>query len=127
MKRIEKQHAQHKLTARERIDLLFDQGTFVEYDKFVTHRCTQFGMEKEKHWGDGVITGHGRINGRIAYAFSQDFTVFGGSLSETFSEKICKIMEKAVLTGAPLIGMNDSGGARIQEGVESLAGYANIF
>ena len=126
-KRIEKQHAQHKLTARERIELLFDQGSFVEYDKLVTHRCTDFGMEKEKIYGDGVVTGHGEINGRIAYAFSQDFTVFGGSLSETFAEKICKIMDKAVLTGAPCIGMNDSGGARIQEGVESLAGYAEIF
>jgi acetyl-CoA carboxylase carboxyltransferase component len=107
--------------------LLFDRGTFVEYDRYVTHRCTDFGMEKEKYYGDGVVTGHGLINGRIAYAFSQDFTVFGGSLSETFAEKICKIMDKAVLTGAPCIGLNDSGGARIQEGVESLAGYAEIF
>ena len=126
-KRIEKQHAQHKLTARERIELLFDTGSFVEYDKLVTHRCHDFGMEKEKIYGDGVVTGHGLINGRFTYAFSQDFTVFGGSLSETFAEKICKIMDKAVLTGAPCIGMNDSGGARIQEGVESLAGYAEIF
>lgn len=126
-KRIEKQHTSHKLTARERIELLFDQGTFVEYDKFVTHRCHDFGMEKEKYYGDGVVTGHGLVNGRITYAFSQDFTVFGGSLSETFAEKICKIMDKAVLTGAPCIGLNDSGGARIQEGVESLAGYAEIF
>lgn len=127
VKRIEKQHAQHKLTARERINLLFDHGTFTEYDRFVTHRCHQFGMEKEKVYGDGVITGHGLINGKAAYAFSQDFTVLGGSLSETVSEKICKIMEKAVLTSAPIVGLNDSGGARIQEGVESLAAYANIF
>lgn len=127
VKRIEKQHAAHKLTARERIELLFDPGSFVEYDKLVTHRCHDFGMDKEKYYGDGVVTGHGTINGRIAYAFSQDFTVFGGSLSETFAEKICKIMDKAVLTGAPCIGLNDSGGARIQEGVESLAGYAEIF
>jgi acetyl-CoA carboxylase carboxyltransferase component len=107
--------------------LLYDPGSFVEYDKFVTHRCKDFGMEKENYYGDGVVTGHGLINGRTAYAFSQDFTVFGGSLSETFAEKICKVMDKAVLTGAPLIGLNDSGGARIQEGVESLAGYADIF
>ena len=127
VKRNEKQHAQHKLTARERINLLFDAGTFQEYDKFVTHRCRDFGMEKEQIYGDGVVTGHGLINGRTAYAFSQDFTVFGGSLSETFAEKICKVMDKAVLTGAPVIGLNDSGGARIQEGVESLAGYAKIF
>lgn len=101
------------MTARERINLLFDQGSFVEYDKFVVHRCRDFGMEKEHIYGDGVVTGHGLINGRIAYAFSQDFTVFGGSLSETFAEKICKVMDKAVLTGAPVIGLNDSGGARI--------------
>jgi propionyl-CoA carboxylase beta chain len=126
-KRIEKHHQQHKLTARERIELLFDPGSFVEYDKLVTHRCHEFGMDKEKIYGDGVVTGHGTVNGRTAYAFSQDFTVFGGSLSETFAEKICKIMDKAVLTGAPCIGLNDSGGARIQEGVESLAGYAEIF
>lgn len=103
----------NKLTARERIELLFDQGTFVEQDKYVTHRCRDFGMEKEKYYGDGVVTGHGEINGRTTFAFSQDFTVFGGSLSETFAEKICKIMDKALLTGAPIIGMNDSGGARI--------------
>jgi len=126
-KRIDKQHANHKLTARERIELLFDHGSFVEYDKYVTHRCHEFGMQKEKYYSDGVVTGHGLINGRIAYAFSQDFTVFGGSLSETYAEKICKVMDKAVLTGAPIIGLNDSGGARIQEGVESLAGYAEIF
>jgi acetyl-CoA carboxylase carboxyltransferase component len=112
-KRIDKQHSAHKLTARERIELLFDAGSFVEYDKLVTHRCHDFGMEQEKYYGDGVVTGHGLVNGRIAYAFSQDFTVFGGSLSETFAEKICKIMDKAVLTGAPCIGLNDSGGARI--------------
>lgn len=126
-KRIDKHHQSHKLTARERIQLLFDQGTFVEYDKYVTHRCNDFGMQKEKFYGDGVVTGHGMVNGRVAYAFSQDFTVFGGSLSETYAEKICKIMDKAILTGAPIIGLNDSGGARIQEGVESLAGYAEIF
>ena len=116
-KRIDKQHSTHKLTARERLDLLFDKGSFVEYDKLVTHRCHDFGMEKEKYYGDGVVTGHGLINGRMTYAFSQDFTVFGGSLSETFSEKIIKIMDKAVLTGTPCIGLNDSGGARIQEGI----------
>jgi len=126
-KRIKKHHDSHKLTARERIELLFDQGSFVEYDKYVTHRCHDFGMEKEKAYGDGVITGHGTVNGRTAFAFSQDFTVLGGSLSETFSEKIYKIMDKAVLTGAPCIGLNDSGGARIQEGIVSLSGYAKIF
>ena len=126
-KRIDKQHQSHKLTARERIELLFDQGTFVEYDKYVTHRSHDFGMEKEKIYGDGVVTGHGLVNGRVTYAFSQDFTVFGGSLSETHAEKICKIMDKACLIGAPVIGLNDSGGARIQEGVSSLAGYAEIF
>jgi propionyl-CoA carboxylase beta chain len=107
--------------------LLFDHGTFVEYDKLVTHRCNDFGMNKQKIYGDGVVTGQGMINGQVAFAFSQDFTVFGGSLSETFAEKICKIMDKAQLVGAPCIGMNDSGGARIQEGIESLAGYAEIF
>jgi propionyl-CoA carboxylase beta chain len=112
-KRIDKQHASNKLTARERIELLFDKGTFVEYDKLVTHRCHDFGMEKEHYYGDGVITGHGLVNGRISFAFSQDFTVFGGSLSETFAEKIVKIMDKSVLVGAPCIGLNDSGGARI--------------
>lgn len=126
-KRIEKQHANNKLTARERMNLLFDEGTFTEYDKYVVHRCHDFGMDKQKFYTDGVITGHGKINGRTVYAFSQDFTVFGGSLSETFAEKICKIMDQAVLVGAPVIGMNDSGGARIQEGVLSLAGYAEIF
>ena len=112
-KRIDKQHEGHKLTARERLELLFDRGTFEEYDKYVTHRCHDFGMRKEVIYGDGVVTGHGLINGRPTYAFSQDFTVFGGSLSETNSEKICKVMEKSMLTGAPCIGMNDSGGARI--------------
>ena len=125
--RIDKQHANHKLTARERIELLFDEGTFNEYDRYVTHRCTDFGMDKQKIYGDGVVTGQGRINGKTVFAFSQDFTVFGGSLSETYAEKICKIMDKAILAGAPVIGLNDSGGARIQEGVESLAGYAEIF
>jgi propionyl-CoA carboxylase beta chain len=126
-KRIDKHHKNHKLTARERIDLLFDDGSFIEYDRYVVHRCHNFGMEKQKFYTDGVITGHGKINGRTVYAFSQDFTIFGGSLSETFAAKICKIMDQAVLVGAPVIGMNDSGGARIQEGVLSLAGYANIF
>ena len=125
--RIAKQHANHKLTARERIELLFDEGSFTEYDRYVVHRCADFGMEKTKFYTDGVITGHGKINGRTAYAFSQDFTIFGGSLSETFALKVCKIMDQAVLVGAPVIGMNDSGGARIQEGVLSLAGYAEIF
>ena len=125
--RINKQHSQNKLTARERIELLFDEGTFVEYDQLVTHRCTEFGMDKQKFYGDGVVTGQGLVNGKVVFAFSQDFTVFGGSLSETFAEKICKIMDKAALVGAPCVGLNDSGGARIQEGVESLAGYAEIF
>jgi propionyl-CoA carboxylase beta chain len=126
-RRIDKQHANHKLTARERLDLLFDEGSFTEYDKYVVHRCHDFGMDKQKFYTDGVITGHGKINGRTVYAFSQDFTIFGGSLSETFAEKICKIMDQALLVGAPVIGLNDSGGARIQEGVLSLAGYAEIF
>jgi len=115
------------LTARERIQLLFDPGTFYEYDRYVTHRCTDFGMDKDKFYGDGVVTGRGLVNGKPVYAFSQDFTVFGGSLSETHAEKICKIMDKATQAGAPIIGLNDSGGARIQEGIESLAGYARIF
>jgi propionyl-CoA carboxylase beta chain len=116
-----------KLTARERIELLFDPGTFEEIDKLVTHRCRDFGMEKELIPGDGVVAGHGRIDGRPAYAFAQDFTVFGGSLSETNAEKIVKVMELAMKMGAPMIGLNDSGGARIQEGVLSLGGYADIF
>ena len=125
--RIAKQHEKGKLTARERIDLLLDQGSFQEIGKFVTHRATDFGMEKQKILGDGVVTGYGTIEGRLVYVFSQDFTVFGGSLSETHAEKIVKIMELAMKNGAPLIGLNDSGGARIQEGVVSLGGYADIF
>lgn len=125
--RIEKQHAKGKLTARERIDLLLDEGSFEEYDMFVAHRCTDFGMQEQKPAGDGVVTGWGTINGRMVYVFSQDFTVFGGSLSETHAQKICKIMDMAVQNGAPVIGLNDSGGARIQEGVASLAGYADVF
>ncbi len=126
-KRIDAQHEKGKLTARERIDILLDEGSFEEFDMFVTHRCTNFGMEKNKVLGDGVVTGHGTIDGRIVYVFSQDFTVFGGSLSETFAQKICKVMDMAMKAGAPVIGINDSGGARIQEGVTSLAGYAEIF
>ncbi|MDQ2092894.1 acyl-CoA carboxylase subunit beta [Rhodalgimonas zhirmunskyi] len=126
-KRIDAQHGRGKLTARERIDLLLDEGSFEEFDMFKTHRCTDFGMEEQKPYGDGVVTGWGTINGRMVYVFSQDFTVFGGSLSETHAEKICKIMDMAVQNGAPVIGLNDSGGARIQEGVASLAGYADVF
>ncbi|CAF0787698.1 unnamed protein product [Didymodactylos carnosus] len=126
-KRIEKQHQKGKLTARERLEVLLDPKSFVEYDMFVEHRCNDFGMDKEKYYGDSVITGHGLINGRPVYVFSQDFTVFGGSLSSVHAQKICKIMDQAMLVGAPVIGLNDSGGARIQEGVESLAGYADIF
>jgi len=126
-RRIEAQHARGKLTARERIDLLLDPGTFHEVGKFVTHRCTDFGMEQNKVPGDGVVTGFGKVAGRTVYVFSQDFTVFGGSLSGAYAEKICKIMDLAIRNGAPVIGLNDSGGARIQEGVESLAGYADIF
>jgi propionyl-CoA carboxylase beta subunit len=125
--RIDKQHAAGKLTARERIDLLLDPGSFIEMDKFVTHRCADFGMEQQKILGDGVVTGHGAIGGRLVYVFAQDFTVFGGSLSGAYASKICKIMDLAMKVGAPVIGLNDSGGARIQEGVESLAGYADIF
>jgi methylmalonyl-CoA decarboxylase subunit alpha len=126
-KRIEAQHQKGKMTARERIELLLDEGSFEEFDMFVTHRCTNFGMEKTKFMGDGVVTGHGTIDGRVVYVFAQDFTVFGGSLSETFAQKICKVMDMAMKMGAPVIGLNDSGGARIQEGVNSLAGYAEIF
>ncbi len=126
-KRIDAQHAKGKLTARERIDLLLDEGSFEEFDMFVTHRCTNFGLEKQIYPSDGVVTGYGTIDGRLVYVFSQDFTVFGGSLSETFAQKICKVMDQAMKVGAPLIGINDSGGARIQEGVTSLAGYAEIF
>jgi propionyl-CoA carboxylase beta chain len=125
--RIAAQHAKGKLTARERVDLLVDEGSFVEIDRFVTHRCTDFGMEKQKVLGDGVVTGHGLIEGRPLYLFSQDFTVFGGSLSETNAEKICKVMDLALKVGVPVVGLNDSGGARIQEGVKSLGGYAEIF
>jgi acetyl-CoA carboxylase carboxyltransferase component len=125
--RIEAQHAKGKFTARERIEMLLDESSFEEFDMFVTHRCTNFGLEKTKFMGDGVVTGHGTIDGRVVYVFSQDFTVFGGSLSETFAQKICKVMDMAMKVGAPVIGINDSGGARIQEGVTSLAGYAEIF
>ncbi len=125
--RVAQQHAKGKLTARERLDLLLDEGSFVELDRFVTHRGTEFGIEKQQHPGDGVVTGSGRIDGRLVYAFSQDFTVFGGSLSETHAQKICKVMDLAVRNGVPIIGLNDSGGARIQEGVASLGGYADIF
>ncbi len=127
IKRIEAQHKKGKFTARERIEMLLDEGSFEEFDMFVKHRCTNFGLEKSKFLGDGVVTGHGTIDGRIVYVFSQDFTVFGGSLSETFANKICKVMDMAMKAGAPVIGINDSGGARIQEGVTSLAGYAEIF
>ncbi len=126
-KRIEKQHEKGKLTARERIDLLLDKDSFEEFDMLVTHRSTSFGLEKMKIPGDGVVTGYGTIDGRQVYVFSHDFTVLGGSLSETFAEKILKIMDMAAMNGAPLIGLNDSGGARIQEGIESLAGYGKIF
>ncbi len=126
-KRIESQHKKGKLTARERIDLLLDKGSFEEIGKFITHRCKDFGIGQEHYLGDGVITGYGTIDGRLVYVFSQDFTVFGGSLSEAYAEKICKIMDLAMKNGAPVIGLNDSGGARIQEGVVSLAGYADIF
>jgi methylmalonyl-CoA decarboxylase subunit alpha len=126
-KRIDAQHKKGKLTARERIELLLDEGSFEEFDMFVSHRCTDFGLENETYLSDGVVTGYGTIDGRLVYVFSQDFTVFGGSLSETFAAKICKVMDKAMKTGAPVIGINDSGGARIQEGVNSLAGYAEIF
>lgn len=125
--RIDKQHAQGRLTARERIDMLLDPGSFEEFDMFKLHRCRDFGMEKTEILGDGVVTGHGTIGGRIVYVFAQDFTVLGGSLSETLAEKICKVMDLAVKNGAPVIGLNDSGGARIQEGIESLAGYSEIF
>ncbi len=126
-KRIDSQHAKGKLTARERIEVLLDEGSFEEFDMFKAHRCHEFGMEKTQYPGDGVITGWGTINGRMVYVYSQDFTVFGGSLSETHAEKICKVQEMAVRNGAPIIGISDSGGARIQEGVASLAGYAEVF
>ena len=126
-RRIDIQHSKGKLTARERIELLLDEGSFEEFDMFVAHRCTDFGMGEVKMPGDGVVTGWGTVNGRQVYVFSQDFTVFGGSLSETHAQKICKIMDMAMKVGAPVIGLNDSGGARIQEGVASLAGYAEVF
>lgn len=126
-RRVEAQHAKGKLTARERLEVLLDEGSFEEYDMYVTHRATEFGMASQKVAGDGVVTGWGTINGRQVYVFSQDFTVLGGSLSETHAEKICKITDMALRNGAPIIGLNDSGGARIQEGVASLAGYAEVF
>ena len=126
-KRIDAQHAKGKLTARERIELLLDEGTFEEWDMFVEHRCADFGMQEQKIPGDGVVTGYGMINGRLVFVFSQDFTVFGGALSEAHAEKICKVMDQAIKVGAPVIGLNDSGGARIQEGVASLGGYAEVF
>jgi methylmalonyl-CoA decarboxylase subunit alpha len=126
-KRIESQHAKGKLTARERLDLLLDEGSFEEFDMFVSHRCIDFGLENEAYLSDGVVTGYGTIDGRLVYVFSQDFTVFGGSLSEMYAKKICKIRDMAMKAGAPVIGLNDSGGARIQEGVKSLGGYADIF
>jgi acetyl-CoA carboxylase carboxyltransferase component len=127
VKRIEDQHAKGKMTARERILILLDEGSFEEYDMFVTHRTEDFGLGDKKYLSDGVVTGHGTIDGRVVYVFAQDFTIFGGSLSETFALKICKVMDQAMKVGAPVIGINDSGGARIQEGVRSLAGYAEIF
>ena len=126
-RRIAAQHAKGKLTARERLDLLLDPGTFEEWDMFVEHRSSDFGMAEQKIPGDGVVTGYGTVNGRLVFVFSQDFTVFGGALSEAHAEKICKIMDQALKVGAPVIGLNDSGGARIQEGVASLAGYAEVF
>jgi propionyl-CoA carboxylase beta chain len=125
--RIATQHKKGKMTARERLDVLLDPGSFVELDRFVTHRSTDFGLAEQQILGDGVVTGWGRVDGRLIYVFAQDFTVFGGSLSETHAEKICKVMDLAVRNGAPLVGLNDSGGARIQEGVASLGGYADIF
>ncbi|QQS37810.1 MAG: acyl-CoA carboxylase subunit beta [Ignavibacteriales bacterium] len=126
-KRIESQHKKGKLTARERLELLLDEGSFEEFDMFVCHRSIDFGLDKETYLSDGVVTGYGTIDGRLVYVFSQDFTVFGGSLSEMYAQKICKVMDKAMKVGAPVIGINDSGGARIQEGVKSLGGYADIF
>src|ERR671916_1129713 len=125
--RLEAQHNKGKLSARERLDLLLDEGSFVELDRFVVHRSHDFGLEEQRIYGDGVVTGHGRIDGRLVYVFSQDFTVFGGSLSEAHAEKIVKVMDLAMRNGAPVVGLNDSGGARIQEGVASLGGYADIF
>src|SRR6202012_2635373 len=126
-RRIEAQHAKGKLTARERLEILLDPGSFEEWDMFVEHRSHDFGIGEQKVPGDGVVTGYGEINGRLVFVFSQDFTVFGGSLSEAHAEKMCKIMDQAMRVGGPVIGLNDSGGARIQEGVASLAGYAEVF
>ena len=126
-KRIAAQHAKGKLTARERLELLLDEDTFEEWDMFVEHRSHDFGMADNRPPGDGVVTGYGMINGRLVFVFSQDFTVFGGALSEAHAEKICKVMDQAMKVGAPVIGLNDSGGARIQEGVASLGGYAEVF
>src|SRR5687768_11598255 len=125
--RVQAQHRKGKLSARERLEILLDEGSFVEIDAFVRHRSRDFGLENQRYLGDGVITGTGTINGRTVCVFSQDFTVFGGSLSETHAEKICKVMDLAMKIGVPMIGLNDSGGARIQEGVVSLGGYADIF
>src|SRR5213079_2618372 len=125
--RVEKQHAAGKMTARERVEFLVDEDTFQEFDKLVVHRSRDFGLDKQLYPGDGVVSGHGLIDGRRVFVFAQDFTVFGGSLSETHAEKICKVMDLAMKVGAPIIGLNDSGGARIQEGVVSLGGYADIF
>jgi len=127
LERQKKRHQSGRLSARERIEFLVDEGSFEEFDLFKNHRCTQFDMEHKYFPGDGVITGYGTVAGRLVYLFSQDFTVIGGSLSETHAEKICKVMDMALKNGAPIIGLNDSGGARIQEGIESLAGYAEIF
>jgi propionyl-CoA carboxylase beta chain len=127
VRRIEAQHSKGKLTARERLDALLDPGSFEELDMYVEHRSIDFGMETQKIPGDGVVTGHGTINGRLVYVFSQDFTVFGGALSGMHAAKICKVMDIAMKVGAPVLGLNDSGGARIQEGVDSLAGYADVF
>src|SRR5712691_8274394 len=125
--RLQRQHSAGKMTARERVEFLLDSGSFNEIDKFVAHRCADFGMENQKIPGDGVVTGYGKIDGRLVFLFAQDFTVFGGSLSETYAQKICKVMDLAIKMGAPVFGLNDSGGARIQEGVVSLGGYADIF
>ena len=127
VERIERQHSSGKLTARERIDLLFDEGSFVEVDKFVEHRGTYFGMENLEAPSDGVVTGYGTVDGRLVFIFAQDFTVVGGSLGEMHAAKICKVQDMALKMGAPIVGINDSGGARIQEGVDALAGYAEIF
>src|SRR4051812_37387783 len=125
--RVEKQRSAGKMTARERIDFFLDEGSFEEFDKFVVHRSTDFGLDEQRFPGDGVVTGHGLVDRREVFVFAQDFTVFGGSLSETHAQKICKVMDMAMKNGAPVVGLNDSGGARIQEGVVSLAGYADIF